>query len=167
MTLFSGKNVAVPFDTTGDSHNANFNPIYNNSVSPTVGDTYQFFVTYSDGTTGIVSGQVTAVLTSFAQNLVMSPTPSRNIPTLTWTAPASPPAGFYSYSVGLYGPSEQWNYSGGNNSNGIPSTQTSVLFNVDNSASSPSLTTGVTYNWYVQVDDTNGNSAQFTTTYIP
>jgi len=63
---------------------------------------------------------------------------------------------------------EFWNYYGGNNSNGIPSSQLSVVFNVDNSANpSPSLTPGTTYDWWVTVQDDSGNSAQFQTTYTP
>jgi hypothetical protein len=172
-TLFSGKNVAVPYDITGDEHNANFNPIYNNSVSPTVGDTYQFLVTFSDGSTQVLTGTVTAILTSFAQNLVMQTTApgSPTVPLLTWSAPATLPVALpYTYSVNLYNtnstPQEFWSYYGGNNSgNGIPSTQTTVLFNVDGSANpSSSLTVGGTYNWSVTVQDNNNNSAQFTTT---
>jgi len=63
---------------------------------------------------------------------------------------------------------EFWNYYGGNNSNGILSSQLSVVFNVDNSANpSPSLTPGTTYDWWVTVQDDSGNSAQFQTTYTP
>jgi hypothetical protein len=171
MTLFSGKNVAVPYDLNADQHNSNYSPIYINSVSPTVGDTYQFLVTFSDGTTQILTGTVNAVLTSFAQNPAMQTTApgSPNIPLLTWQAPASPPAS-YTYSVRLNNapgsPQENWNYSGGQNSNGIPSTQLNVLFNTDGTANpSASLLTG-TYQWSVTVQDNNRNSAQFTTTYM-
>jgi len=173
-TLFSGKNVAVPYDMNADQHNANYAPIYNSSVSPTVGDTYQFLVTFSDGTSQVVTGTVNAVLTSFAQSLVMQTTTpgSPTVPLLTWSAPATPPAALpYTYSVNLFNANgtaqESWNYSGNGNSNGIPSSQTTVLFNVDSSASpSPSLTVAGTYNWSVTVQDNNNNSAQFTTSYI-
>jgi hypothetical protein len=58
---------------------------------------------------------------------------------------------------------EFWSFYGSGNSNGIPSTQTNVLFNVDGSASpSSSLTVGGTYGWSVTLQDNNGNSAQFT-----
>jgi hypothetical protein len=168
MTLFSGKNVAVPYDLNADQHNSNYSPIYINSVSPTVGDTYQFLVTFSDGSTQILTGTVTAVLTSFAQNLVMQTTApgSPNTPLLTWAAPASPPAS-YTYSVGVSGTNinENWYYSGGQNANGIPSTQLSVLFNTDGTANpNATLLTGM-YQCSVTVQDNNDNSAQFMTTY--
>src|SRR5579872_1293376 len=173
-TLFSGKNVAVPYDMNADQHNANYAPIYNFSVSPTVGDTYQFLVTFSDGSTQVVTGTVTGVLTSFAQNLVMQTTApgSPTIPLLTWSAPATLPTAVpFTYSVNLANATgtaqEFWSFSGNGINNGIPSSQTSVLFNTDSSASpNPSLTVAGTYNWSVTVQDNNNNSAQFTTTYI-
>jgi uncharacterized protein (DUF2141 family) len=171
MTLFSGNNVAVPFDMTAERNNS-YNPIYNAGIRPLSTDTYQFLVTFSDGTTQIMSNTGITVLDSFATSLAMNTGApySRNVPQLTWAAPSSPPA-FYNYSVGLNnanGAQENWNYNGGNNSNGIPSTTTSVVFNLDNSAfPSSSLTTGTTYNWWVQVRDDNGNQAQITTTYMP
>jgi hypothetical protein len=169
--MFSGPNVAVPYDVNADQHNSNYSPIFNNSVSPTVGDTYQFLASFSDGTTQVLTGSVTAVLSSsFAQNLTInSPVAGTStVPVLNWTAPATIPSILpYTYSVNLYNqngtPQEFWSFYGSGNSNGIPSTQTSVLFNVDGSASpSSSLTVGGTYGWSVTVLDNNQNSAQFT-----
>jgi hypothetical protein len=176
MTLFSGNNVAIPFDMTAERNNG-YNPIFNFPVRPLSTDVYQFLVTFSDGTTQIMSNTGLTVLDSFAQNLAVntpvnstSPTPA-TVPMFNWSAPASPPA-FYNYSsVSLNnanGAQESWEYNGGNNSNGIPSTQLNVMFDVDGSANpSSSLTTGTTYNWRVTVQDDNGNTAQFQTTYIP
>jgi uncharacterized repeat protein (TIGR01451 family) len=170
VTLFSGPNVAVPYDMTADDHNVKFNPIYNYLASPIVGQTYQFLVTFSDGTSSVIPAQVTAVLTSFAQNLAMQTTSpgSPTVPLLTWQAPASPPAS-YSYSVGLGSatgsPQENWYYSGGSNGNGIPSTQTSVLFNTDSSANPNSSLQAGTYQWWVTVQDNNNNTGQIITTY--
>ena len=169
MILFSGKNIAVPYDMNADSHNANYNPIYNNSVSPTVGDAYQFQVTFSDGTTQIVTGTVTAVLTSFAQNLAMQTTSpgSLTVPLLTWTAPAVLPTALpYTYSVNLSNSSTFWNYYGSGNGNGIPSSQTSVLYNTDGSANPNAPLVSGTYNWSVFVQDNNNNQCSFTTTYV-
>jgi hypothetical protein len=169
--MFSGPNVAAPYDVNGDQHNSNYSPIFNNSVSPTVGDAYQFLTTFSDGTTQVLTSSITAVLSSsFPQNLsINSPVAgTATIPVLNWTAPATIPAILpYTYSVNFYNLSgtsqEFWSFSGSGNSNGIPSTQTNVLFNVDGSASpSSSLTVGGTYGWSVTVQDNNGNSAQFT-----
>src|ERR1700730_6226227 len=152
MTLLSGPNVAVPYDMTADQHNSQFSPVFTSGGIPSVGDTYQLLVTFSDGTTQTIPASVTAVLTSsFAQNLAInSPgsSGSATIPQLTWSSPATVPTLLpYYYSVNLYANdgTEQWNYSGGNNSNGIPSSQTNILFNFDGSASSATLTSGKTY----------------------
>jgi hypothetical protein len=170
-TLFSGPNVTVPFDVNADQHNSNYSPIFNNPVSPTVGDTYQFLVTFSDGTSQVLSSSVTAVLSaSFPQNLTInSPVAgTATVPVLNWTAPATIPSILpYYYSVNFYNqngtPQEFWSYYGSSNGNGIPSTQTNVLFNVDGSASpSSSLTVGGTYGWSVTVQDNDQNSAQYT-----
>jgi hypothetical protein len=163
--------VLVPFDMDADSNNSEQTPNFLNGAIPLVGDTYQFQVTFSDGTTQNMSASVTALLSSFAQNLAMNTSSPHSgiVPLLTWAAPSSPPP-FYTYTVGLNnakGAQENWYYSGGNNSNGIPSTQTSVVFDVDGSAfPSSSLTSGMTYDWWVTVRDANGNSAQFSTTYL-
>jgi len=171
VTLFSGPNVSVPFDMGADSNNDERTPNFPGSTVPVVGDTYQFQVTYSDGTTGIITSQVTAVLTSFAQNLAMnSPVPSTSgtpatVPMLNWSAPLTPPAS-YTYSVDFSGGSNvNWYYSGGNNSNGIPSSTTNVMYNVDGQASVSPLPIHTTYNWSVTVQDANGNTAQRITTY--
>jgi hypothetical protein len=169
MTLISGKNVAVPFDMNADSHNASYNPIYNNSVSPTVGDTYQFLVTFSDGTTQVVTSTVSAVLNSFAQNLVMQTTApgSVTVPLLTWTAPAVLPTALpYTYSVSLSNSTTFWNYYGSGSGNGIPSSQTSVLYNTDGSASPNAPLVSGTYNWSVFVQDNNNNQSVYTTPYV-
>ena len=71
---------------------------------------------------------------------------NESVPVLNWMAPATIPANLpYTYSVNfcnLNGTSQEfWSFYGSGNSNGIPSTQTNVLFNVDGSASpSSSLT---------------------------
>jgi uncharacterized repeat protein (TIGR01451 family) len=168
--LFSGKNVAVPFEMISDKSSGSFSPIYLNSATPTVGDIYMFLVRFSDGTSQIVQTTVSAVLNSFATGLAMQTTSpgTKTVPLLTWIAPNSPPPPPYTYAVGLFDPSgtENWGYSGGNNSNGIPSTQTSALFDVDGQASpSASLTPGKTYDWNVTVIDSNGNTAREQTTY--
>jgi hypothetical protein len=57
-----------------------------------------------------------------------------------------------------------------NDSNGIPSGTTSVLFNADGSAQSNGssispLPTSTNYQWFVVVQDSNGNSSQEATSY--
>jgi uncharacterized protein (DUF2141 family) len=94
MTLFSGPNVAVPLDISLSGNNNDYSPIFNNTVSPNVGDTYQFLVTFSDGSAQVLASTVTTVLNSFPQNLTMitNGTGTPTIPVLSWSAPASPPA---------------------------------------------------------------------------
>jgi hypothetical protein len=88
---------------------------------------------------------------------------------LNWAAPSPLPTFPYSYSVSLNGGNNVfWNYSGGNNSNGIPSTQTNVQYNVDGNANpNAPLTTGTTYDWSVTVRDDANDTVSFHTTYTP
>lgn len=172
MILVSGPNVPVPFDMGADPQNNEQTPTFLNGAIPEVGDTYLFQAVFSDGSTQNISASVGAVLNSFAQNLVASSNaPGTSIvPLLTWGAPASPPTS-YTYSVSVSsetgGAALNWFYDGSKHSPGIPSSQTSVLFDVDGSASSASLTSKTLYNWCVTATDANGNSAQFVTNYTP
>lgn len=170
-TLFSGLNVAVPLDMKyGNCYGTLCSYTNSGVTAPTVGDTYQFKVTYSDGTSAIISSSVTAVLNSFANGLaVTSPTAAQ--PTFTWTAPTVGVPASYLYSLNVNpsagGPS--WYYP--QNSNGMPSSQLSVVYNVDGTA--PALggagtCMGVagTCNWQVQVKDANSlNSASMQSTF--
>jgi uncharacterized protein (DUF2141 family) len=167
VTLVSGKNVAVPFDMSGD-HNNFHQGAYLGATSPTVGDTYVFKAAFSDGTTETLSGSVTAVLNAFAQNLAAvtdgTGGSSTTVPLFTWAAPASPPA-TYTYNLNLWGSDANWYYP---QDNGLPSTTTSALYNADGRASKSSLTPGTTYTWSVQVKDADQrNSASSQTTYTP
>jgi hypothetical protein len=180
ITLFSGPNVSVPFDlVTDQNNNGGQSPAFLQVAVPAVGDTYHFQVTFSDGTTTPdMTASITAVLNSFAQNLAMNTPvnststsfPPANDPMLNWSAPATLPTALpYTYSVGIYSvngsANVNWNYYGGNNSNGIASTTNNIMFNVDNNASVTSLPTTTNFQWWVTVQDANGNSAQYTTTY--
>ena len=161
VTLFSGPNVAVPFDMGYDPNN-NQMGVNLNGATPAPGDSYGFLVTYSDGTTQIISGSVSTVLgaANLAQSLVVNTTfaGGRTIPTFTWAAPApaSAPAAPYTWHVGVNGGSVNWWYP---NNGGLPSTTLSALYNADGMASSSSLTVGTAYSWQVQIQDANGNQA--------
>jgi hypothetical protein len=180
MTLISGPNVSVPWDMPTDSNNNNLQANLPNSAIPVVGDTYQFQVTLYDPvaqttSTQNLSGSVTAVLNSFVTGMTAQTTApgTVNIPLFTWVAPLSPPSS-YVYNVGLYSTSGSANVSwqdfGGNNSNGLPSSTTNVLFNADNSATSngasiSSLPNTTNYTWFVNIQDANGNSSRESTAY--
>jgi hypothetical protein len=165
VTVFSGANIGVPYDM--GTNNGDTRWIWLGSTSPTVGDTYKFRVTFSDGTTQDLSASVTAPANFFAQSLaaVMDGTggSSAGVPYFTWADPASPPA-FYTYGLNLWGNAVSANW---NPNNGLPSSQHSALYNYDGNGSPATLTTG-TYTWQVQVRDANGNSAsRMTTLTVP
>ncbi len=147
------------------------------STVPKVGDTYTFDVTYSDGTTGTVTGTVTGVLTAanLATNLAPAGTNSTSTtPTFTWTDPANASNYTYQFYLTDNNGNTIWQIPGSDsNSNGFASSITSITWGTDptgdtgNTPSVGSLTTGQTYNWQVQVQDSNGNQAQARTYYIP
>lgn len=171
------------------------NPQFGYSVSllgtPKAGDTYGFTVTYSDGTqdtgttvTGAVSGWnggSTVVAASDAPSaLAPNDTNSTSTtPTFTWTDSASSMgANFYysfyiSQNTGCSGNCNIWQIPGNNSkSNGFSSSTTSITWGTDptGGGSTPSvgsLTTGDVYNWSIQVQDSNGNSAQISVWYQP
>jgi len=147
VTLISGPNVAVPFDMGIDPNNNTTN-VNLNGFTPAVNDSYGFLVTFSDGSTQILSTSVTGVLTAsnLAQNLSVVPTPSANQPTFSWTAPATlPTATPFTYQL----------QNIGTNGISVPSTVTSVNLQTQGVI----LPTG-TYYWQVQVRDANSNTAQ-------
>lgn len=150
VTLTSGPKVAAPIDLAlyelGGAHHVTFIPM--GSTSPTVGDTYNFSVTYSDGTTGTASVQVGAVLA--APNLVAPVTTSNATPTFTWTAPNPAPSAAYTYTVQLF---DFFGFLIGEK-RGIPSTQTSVAY-ADLNPSQSSL--NGFYSWTVTVVDKDDN----------
>ena len=169
VSVTSGPNIVVPQDlSSGDGRGRFSLSPQLGSTRPTVGDSYVFSVTYSDGSSDTnVPATVAAVLDSFPTNLHTSGTSTT--PTFNWTAPANPPAS-YTYFFGLYqsGGGQIWQFPGRNNNGiGLPSTATSLNFNSDGHAFVSALTTGVTYNWNLSVQDTNGNVAQQQASFAP
>ncbi|MFH0888407.1 MAG: fibronectin type III domain-containing protein [Planctomycetota bacterium] len=137
----------------------------NRSTRPTTADSYTFNVTYADGTTENLTSSVTAVLDTFAQNLTTTGTSTT--PTFTWQAPASPPALYsYRFDINQTGTvwSQIWDYP---KDTDMPSSQTSLVYNVDGRAYQSTLTTGTTYNWSIRVQDGQGNSASQQVSYTP
>ncbi|MCX6013446.1 MAG: carboxypeptidase regulatory-like domain-containing protein [Chloroflexi bacterium] len=163
VSVTAGPNIPLPIDMNTSQYNTVF--VNLGSVKPAVGDTYVFAVTYSDGTSENLTAQVTTILNIFAQNLTVSGS-NRNIPVFNWLSPASLPASYtYAISVNQNNGNRIWHYSGtGTN---VPSSPTSVLFNVDGNATQASLTTGTQYNWIVFIQDAYGNQTEYQTTYTP
>ncbi len=162
----TGPNIPGPIDMGKDDWGGHGLWVDLRSEALTVGDTYTFDVTYSDGSTGTLTGSVSTVLDSFATpTYPVNPTHTGNndtTPTFTWTAPASPPAS-YTYSINIYWGEgvEIWHLGD------IPSSQLSVEFNYDGEASQDPLTGGTTYYWSITVHDADGNSASYETTFTP
>ena len=182
VTLTSGPNVIDPVDLGACTDCGNPQFQYNAGIGsdvPTVGQAYAFNVTYSDGTVdnGTVTGAVTGVLTSsqLATSLAPQGTGGSTTPTFTWTYPASASSYIYSFYICCASNGDIWDIPG-NNSNlkGFTSSiSPSITWGTDptgdssNIPSPSSLTTGTTYNWQIQAQDSNGNSAQTQVYYIP
>lgn len=160
VQLIYGPNVNYRVDISPTDSGINY-PV---AATPAAGDVYEFLVTFQDGTSAKVSSSVTGVVNSFALNPAAAPAGS-TAPTFSWSAPASPP-GYYAYFVDVHdgGGNLVWSYPP---VKGMPSTQTSVAFNADGRASSPSLTSGVKYSWTVAVRDVYGNRAIYQSAYTP
>ncbi len=156
VTLMSGTNIAVPFDMGFDVNGGGNVNLANSSIAPLVGQSYGFLVTFSDGSSQILTGNVGAVLGPYnvAQNLTASSLSGANTPTFSWSAPATLPT-FTPFTYSLQ--------NLGSNSFNVSSSVTSV----DLATLGKSLSTG-TYNWQVQVQDAVGNSAevQASTPYV-
>ena len=149
VTLMSGPNMAVPLDIGYDPNSSNmYVSLGNGSIAPVAGQNYGFLVTFSDGSTQIITGSVSAVMgpNNVAQNLVASSASGADTPTFSWSAPATLPVLTpFTYSV----------QNLGSNSLDVPSSVTSV----DLATLGKTLTTG-TYYWQVQVQDADGNTAE-------
>ena len=162
VVLTSGPNAPVPSDLGGNYTFSLLQPV---SVKPQVGDTYVFSITYSDGTSEKLRVPVTAVLDSLPQNLSTSGS-SRNSPTFNWAAPASPPQDYtYFIQVAQSSVGQEWIYP--SSSLGMPSSQTSVDYNIDGTASLTNLITGTTYDWLIYMVDSDGNQGIYQTEYTP
>jgi hypothetical protein len=164
VTIMSGPNIPLPYDIAIDRRQSSGSWIWTGLLAPTVGDSYTYRVTYSDGTEETLTASVTGVLTT--SNMATPTSPANNAtevsatPTFTWTAPASPPTS-YTYQLGVQqnGP-WIWSYPNNGKQSGMPSSQLSVLYNVDGSANQPALTSTQTYQWWISTVDSNGNQGQ-------
>ena len=193
VTLTSGPQIINPIDIgvcTGCG-SPQFQFFANiGAAVPTVGNTYNFTITYSDGsqdTGSTVNGVVTAFGSTGAivgaSNLVTNLSPSGTsstslTPTLSWTYPAGASSANYLYSFYLSDNNGNtiWQIPGNNsNVNGFTYAQDpsgTLTWGVDpipgdNSTPSGNLILSTIYSWQIQVQDSNGNSAQAQTWYQP
>jgi hypothetical protein len=194
LTAASNPNVIVPMDISNYCQgcgNISFQFAQGiGGATPSVGDTYTFNVTYSDGTqdTGVTAtvtgwnGGATVVGPSHLPgNLSPTGTSSTSTtPTFTWTDASAATASTDLYSFYIYassgsctGSCNLWQIPGDDSStNGFPSSITSITWGTDptGEGSTPSvgsLTAGTVYNWTISVQDANGNQAQTQTWYQP
>jgi hypothetical protein len=187
VQLTSGPNLIHPIDIAvcggpGSSCGSGFQiyfPIYNNT--PNVGDSYNFNVTYNDGTTGTLTATVTGVLSNFATSLLPQTGTSASLtPTFSWIYPANASNYLYQFSLCCSNSSNIWNIPNQNSSSsGFTSSQVplaripwitsgnDVTGASNNLPTVSALTTNTTYTWSIQVQDSNGNSAQTEVQYTP
>lgn len=164
VELTAGPNIMVPMDIAKEwMFEAWFDL---QETRPTPGDTYTVVVTYSDASQETLYAEVTGVLDCFAQNLVPTGEGVDQTPTFTWEAPAAPPAS-YSYGIDVWtepGWNYVWEYP---EEMDMPSSQTSVLYNIDGYAALTSLDIDQLYHWSIYVIDSNGNEAELKVNYTP
>jgi hypothetical protein len=190
-TNSDGANVLAPMDIASCSASSNgcgqgFQiQSQLSSVSPTANDIYTFAVTYSDGTTGMLTATVSAVLNAFATNLLpncntgCTSTSTSTTPTFTWTYPSNPTNYTYQFNLCCSSNGTIWQIPGNNsNSNGFSSSQIPMPAGLawdtagdsedgNSPASITSLTLGTNYSWRIQVSDSNGNQAVTSVGYQP
>ena len=176
VTVLSGPNILAPVDQ-GQCNNCGGSGfdfyLSLDSAIPKVGDAYSLLVTFSDGTTETLPATVSAVPSFFATSLAPTGGGTNTKPTFTWTDPAD--AANYTYSFQLWDQNgnQIWSIPGDNSrSNGFSSSIRSIKWGTDptssnNPPSVPSLTSGEWYQWQIQVQDANGNSAQQGVAYKP
>ncbi len=165
--------VVIPADIAVGVFNGNGSDQFSywaslNGATPNVGDSYTLNVTYSDGTTDVLTVTVGAVLNdAFVTNLLPQGSGVSVTPDFSWTYPAS--ASLYTYQFWLCCGSNGtiWQIPSNNSkSNGFSSSiPPSITWNVDplnqnNLPNVSSLNGSTYYSWQIQASDVNGNSAQ-------
>ena len=176
VTLTAGPNSINPIDIGKciDCGSAQFQywvPL--NSVTPTVGDTYTFHVTYSNGTEEDKQPAVTGVLNAFTTNMTPSGAGAGTTPTFSWTDPANASSYTYQFYLQANNGGTVWSIPGNNsNSKGFSSSVTSITWGTDptdgsNPPSVGSLTVGTGYTWSLTAQDSNGNGAQTQVNFQP
>jgi hypothetical protein len=159
-TLQAGPNLSSLIDMGGGSGGSevSFGTFVGlNTTVPSVGQTYELNVTYSDGTSAVLSAAVTGVVSGLATltSPAANSTGQNTTPTFAWTLPSGLPS-TDSLSIQVNpttGGNSAWQYQ-------MPSTATSVLYNVDGSANQSPLSSTTQYDWSLQISDSNGNQSQ-------
>jgi hypothetical protein len=185
VTLMSGPNIINPVDISnyctgcGNVQFQYYVPL--NGNTPNVGDAYTFKVTYSDSSTDIetLTGSVTGwngttTLTG-ANDVVTNQAPTDQDgldPDFSWTVPTVDTSDIFSFYLFDSNNNVVWQIPGANsNSNGLPSSITSLNWGIDPTDSSNDLTpgffltSGANYSWYLEAQDSYGNQALSSVTF--
>jgi hypothetical protein len=151
----------LSLDTGGTVYTASL-PL---ATRPTVGALYAISVVYKNTAiaTDNFSLPVSAVLDTFATPVApLGAVGANNAPTFVWSAPATLPTGFANYTLSLSGADIQWDMTQND-----PQV-TSAQYNNSLDPTQPATTTaGLLYNWSLFVTDTNGNSAEVRSSFMP
>ncbi|HJW29936.1 MAG TPA: hypothetical protein VJ508_11930, partial [Saprospiraceae bacterium] len=151
MTVTSGPNLTQPIDVPWDD--GYFDTwSYNLPGRPTIGDTYNMRLRYSDGTIETPSSAVTDILDGYSTPVSPSGTIIGLTPLMTWSQPSSPPLQLpFTYTIRVTDSSgtEFWNPER------IPSNRTYAIYNEDGTA--VPLVSGAQYYWDVRIVDKHGN----------
>jgi hypothetical protein len=154
-TLVAGFNVNTPLDIGHDRGSFPYMLEYLaqlpfGGTPPSKGANYTIDVAYGDGTTELVTATAGDVL---ALATPTSPIGVAAAPlTFVWAAP-NPPPQFYSYQLTVFGMSgDLWRTQ-------LASTMTSIMY------AGPPLTSGMGYNWSLEVDDGLGNRSVVVTQF--
>ncbi len=129
------------------------------AVAPLVNDSDSMTVTYSDGTTETLSASITGVV-ALATNLVPNTSGAGVIPSFTWTPPSPAPA-LYTYEISVFiSGMTFWDIYG------LPSSQSQpVTYNFDGKGKA--LSSGVQSQWWLYVQDGQGNRSATGAVFTP
>jgi hypothetical protein len=189
-TLTSGPNLLEPLDLASCNTCGHTQFQYSATLpggAPTVGDAYDFTVTYSDGTveTGsTVNGAVTGwnggstlVGTADLPTLISPSVTSSTTPNFSWSVPAVDDSDVFQFQLQdnsiTNGNNTIWQVPSNNsNSNGLTSSTTSLTWDVDptdstNKSTETTLNPSNTYSWSIEAKDSNGNQATTQTWFQP
>lgn len=193
VTLYSGPNMLNPVDLGQCISCGNTQFDYSASLlgaTPGVGDTYNFTVTYSDGSVdqgsaGTISGKVvgwnggsTVTGASDAPTNLQTSGSNPDQPNFSWTDSSGSTGSNFFYQFQLNqntncnGNCTIWQIPGNNsNSNGFSSSITSLTWGTDptggGSLPSGSLSPSNQYSWSIRAQDSNGDSATTFASYTP
>jgi hypothetical protein len=181
VELSSGPNLALPVNVSNicqgcGNETFNYTAELPPGLVPTTSQSYSLNVTYSDNTTGTITVPITGVLGSAQLVTLISPinSSSTNQPSFNWSYPANASNYSYQFQLCCNGNNNIWQIPNNNsNANSFSNTQVTppLAWGVDPTDSSnmpnvSNLTDGGSYNWQIQTDDSNGNSATASANFV-